>query len=119
MRACASRSSRKAGPGREVLEADYLVGCDGGHSLVRSQVGIERGGTDFEQLMVLVVFRSREFHEGLKRFPDRSTYRVMRPELKGYWQFFGRIDVGEGFFFHAPVPANRRRLTTRVSTFTG
>jgi len=29
---------------------------------------------------------------------------VMKPELGGYWQFFGRIDVGEGFFFHAPVP---------------
>jgi hypothetical protein len=28
----------------------------------------------------------------------------MKPELNGYWQFFGRIDVGEGFFFHAPVP---------------
>jgi hypothetical protein len=54
--------------------------------------------------MVLVMFRSRELHEGLKRFPARSTYRVMRPELKGYWQFFGRIDVGEGWFFHAPVP---------------
>jgi hypothetical protein len=56
--------------------------------------------------MVLVVFRSRELHEGLKRFPPRSTYRVMRPELNGYWEFFGRIDVGEGFFFHAPVPAD-------------
>jgi 2-polyprenyl-6-methoxyphenol hydroxylase-like FAD-dependent oxidoreductase len=95
----------EGGPGRAVLEADYLVGCDGGHSLVRSQVGIERGGTDFDQAMVLVVFRSRELHEGLKRFPGRSTYRVMRPELRGYWQFFGRIDIGEGFFFHAPAPA--------------
>jgi hypothetical protein len=28
----------------------------------------------------------------------------MKPELQGYWQFFGRIDVGEGFFFHAPLP---------------
>ena len=61
-------------------------GCDGSHSLVRSRLGIERGGTDFEQLMVLAVFRSRELHEGLERFPDRSTYRVMRPGLKGYWQ---------------------------------
>ena len=95
--------------GREVLEADYVVGCDGGHSLVRRQAGIERGGTDFDQLMVLAVFRSRALHEGLKRFPDRSTYRVMRPELKGYWQFFGRIDVGEGWFFHAPVPAGSKR----------
>jgi hypothetical protein len=56
--------------------------------------------------MVLTVFRSRELHEKLQRFPGRSTYRVMHPELKGYWQFFGRIDVGEGWFFHAPVPAD-------------
>ena len=37
--------------------------------LVREQIGIERGGADFDQLMVLAVFRSRELHEGLKRFP--------------------------------------------------
>ena len=96
----------EGGAEREVLEADYVVGCDGGNSLVRTQAGISRGGTDFGQLMVLAVFRSRALHDGLKRFPERSTYRVMRPELKGYWQFFGRIDVGEGWFFHAPVPAN-------------
>jgi 4-hydroxyisophthalate hydroxylase len=94
----------ETGAERQTLTADYLVGCDGGHSLVREQVGIERGGTDFDQLMVLGVFRSRELHERLKRFPERSTYRVLHPDLKGYWQFFGRIDVGEGWFFHAPVP---------------
>ncbi len=94
------------GPGHEILEADYVVGCDGGHSIVRDQIGIARSGTDFEQLMVLAVFRSRELHERLKRFPERSTFRVLHPDLKGYWQFFGRIDVGEGWFFHAPVPAN-------------
>ncbi|HVG52111.1 MAG TPA: FAD-dependent monooxygenase, partial [Xanthobacteraceae bacterium] len=54
------------------------------------------------------VFRSRELHERLKRFPERSTYRVMHPDLKGYWQFFGRIDVGEGWFFHSPVPADTK-----------
>jgi hypothetical protein len=59
--------------------------------------------------MVLAVFRSRELHEGLKRFPGRSVYRVMHPDLHGYWKFFGRIDVGEGFFFHAPVPADTTR----------
>jgi hypothetical protein len=52
------------------------------------------------------VFRSRELHERLKRFPERATYRVLHPDLKGFWQFFGRIDVGEGWFFHAPVPAD-------------
>ena len=57
--------------GRDVLEADYVVGCDGAHSLVREQAGIARGGTDFDQRMVLLVFRSRELHERLKRFPSR------------------------------------------------
>ena len=100
----------EGGAGQEVWEADYAVGCDGGHSPVRQQIGIPRSGTDFDQLMVLVVFRSREFHEGLKRrFPERSIYRVMHPDLHGYWKFFGRIDVGEGFFFHAPVPRDTTR----------
>ena len=90
---------------QEVFEADYVVGCDGGHSLVREQADIARSGTDWGELVALVMFRSRELHEALKRFPDRSTYRVMHPDLKGYWMFFGRVDVGEEFFFHAPVPA--------------
>ena len=89
---------------RETLEADYLVGCDGSRSLVRTAAGIDNGGVDFDQIMMLAVFRSTELHEALKRFPDRSTFNVMAPEAKGYWQFFGRVDVGEQFFFHAPVP---------------
>jgi 2-polyprenyl-6-methoxyphenol hydroxylase-like FAD-dependent oxidoreductase len=94
----------------EVLEADYAVGCDGGHSVVRQQIGIPRSGSDFDQLMVLIVFRSRELHEGLgQRYPVRSTYRAMHPDLNGYWKFFGRIDVGEGWFFHAPVPRDSTR----------
>jgi 2-polyprenyl-6-methoxyphenol hydroxylase-like FAD-dependent oxidoreductase len=94
--------------GARVLEAEYLVGCDGGRSLVRESLGIDRGGRSFDQRMVLAVLRSKALHEGLKRFPEGTTYRVLKPELKGFWQFFGRIDVGEGFFFHAPVPAHAR-----------
>ncbi|MFL6798690.1 MAG: FAD-dependent monooxygenase [Xanthobacteraceae bacterium] len=101
--------AQEGGGGPALIEAEYVVGCDGPRSLVRSQAGINRGGTDFEQLMVLMVLRSHELHEGLKRFGERSTYRVLHPELKGYWQFFGRIDVGERFFFHAPVPADTTR----------
>jgi 2-polyprenyl-6-methoxyphenol hydroxylase-like FAD-dependent oxidoreductase len=92
--------------GGRVLRAQYVVGCDGGKSLVRESMGIDRGGRNFDQRMVLAVFRSKELHEFLNRFPPATTYRVMKPELRGYWQFFGRIDVGEGFFFHAPVPKN-------------
>jgi 4-hydroxyisophthalate hydroxylase len=101
--------AKDGGATRETLEADYVVGCDGSHSVVRTQIGIERSGADFDQIMVLALFRSRELHEKLKRFPPRSTYRVLHPDLKGYWQFFGRVDVGESWFFHSPVPANTTR----------
>jgi 2-polyprenyl-6-methoxyphenol hydroxylase-like FAD-dependent oxidoreductase len=93
-----------AGAGHRQVRATYVVGCDGGRSLVRQSMGIDRDGRDFDQRMVLAVLRSKELHEFLNRFPPSTTYRVMKPELQGYWQFFGRIDVGEGFFFHAPVP---------------
>ena len=93
------------GHGARALRAQYVVGCDGGRSLVRERLGVDRTGTNFEQRMVLAVLRSRQLHRGLVRFPECTTFRVLRPELQGYWQFFGRIDVGEGFFFHAPVPA--------------
>lgn len=94
------------GPGAQehLLEADYVVGCDGGRSLVREQLDIPRAGTDWQELVALVVFRSRDLHEALGRFPERSTYRVMHPDLHGYWMFFGRVDADEEFFFHAPVP---------------
>lgn len=95
-----------AGPNgeQETLAADFVVGCDGAHSMVREQMGIARGGARFDQTMVMTVFRSRELHQKLKRFPDRSTYIILRPGLGGFWQFFGRIDADEQFFFHMPAP---------------
>lgn len=99
---------REGGSETQTLEGDYVVGCDGAHSMVRDAAGIVRGGSDFDQKMLLAVFRSKDLHEGLKRFPERSTYRVLDPALNGYWQFFGRIDVGEGWFFHAPVPGDTK-----------
>ncbi len=99
-------SSNKA----EVLEGSYVVGCDGSHSLVRDRLGIGRGGEDYDQLMVLAVIRSRDLSDKLaERFPLKSTYRVMNKKLKGYWQFFGRVDADEAWFFHSPVPADTTR----------
>ena len=54
--------------------------------------------------MVLAVFRSSDLEAHLERFPTRTTYRVLHPELKGYWLFFGRVDAADTWFFHAPVP---------------
>ncbi len=93
---------------RKTLACDYLVGCDGAHSSIRAQIGIERSKQDYEQTMLLAVFRSSELEAKLKRFPQRSTYRVLRPELKGFWQFFGRISVPDHWFFHAPVPPDAK-----------
>jgi 2-polyprenyl-6-methoxyphenol hydroxylase-like FAD-dependent oxidoreductase len=97
------------GAGRRVLKADYVVGCDGSRSLVRTQAGITQTLSDHDRMMVLLVFRSTQLHDLLQRFPGKSYYNVLQPELGGYWKFFGRVDLGSTWFFHAPVPAGTTR----------
>jgi 4-hydroxyisophthalate hydroxylase len=53
---------------------------------------------------VLLVFTSAQLHQLLQRFPGKSFYNVLSPGLDGYWQFFGRVDLGSRWFFHAPAP---------------
>lgn len=93
-----------SGGARREIEGSYLVGCDGAHSLVREQAGIACSGADFRQRMVLAVFQSGDLDAHLARFPPRTTYRVLHPDLEGYWWFFGRVDAAGTWFFHAPVP---------------
>jgi 4-hydroxyisophthalate hydroxylase len=89
---------------RKTIRADYVVGCDGSRSVVRESAGLTQTRTEHDRLMVLLVFRSTALHELLKRYPGKSFYNVLHPDLKGYWQFFGRVDLGATWFFHAPVP---------------
>lgn len=96
--------AERDGDGRLTLHADYVVGCDGARSIVREQAGITQTRSDHDRLMVLLVFRSNGLHKLLERFPGKSFYNVLHPDLKGYWQFFGRVDLGTTWFFHAPVP---------------
>lgn len=91
-------------PASRVLRAAYAVGCDGARSRIREQAGITQTRTDHDRLMVLLVFRSTGLHDLLARYPGKSYYNVLQPELKGYWKFFGRVDLGSTWFFHAPVP---------------
>ncbi len=88
----------------QVLEGDYVAGCDGPRSLVRESLGIDRHGADFGRKMCLCIFYSPELHEGLKRFPERTTYSVLDSTLSGGRYFFGRVEVGQTWFFHCPVP---------------
>ena len=96
--------AEREGRGREKLRARYVVGCDGSRSVVRDSAGIEQTLDRHGKRMVLLVFRSLELHRLLDRFLGKSYFKVLRPELEGYWQFFGRVDLDGGWFFHAPVP---------------
>lgn len=86
------------------LRGRYLVGCEGSRSRVRGEAGIARTKRDHDKLMVLLVFKSEGLHRLLERFPGKSFYNVLHPDLDGYWQFLGRVDLGATWFFHAPVP---------------
>ena len=101
--------SERNGDGRREIRGTYLVGCDGSGSLVREQAGITQTRSDHDRLMVLLVFRSAGLQELLERYPGKSFYNVLHPDLKGYWQFFGRVDLGTTWFFHAPVPPGTTR----------
>ncbi len=86
------------------IRARYVVGCDGSRSKTREQAGITQTLSDHDRCMVLLVFKSQQLHTLLARYPGKSFYNVLHPELKGYWKFFGRVDLGNTWFFHAPVP---------------
>ncbi len=92
------------GPARRPLTARYLVGCDGSNSTVRTSAGITQTRNDHDRQMALVVFRSTDLHDLLGRYPGKAFFNALHPDFEGYWQFFGRVDVGHSWFFHAPVP---------------
>jgi 2-polyprenyl-6-methoxyphenol hydroxylase-like FAD-dependent oxidoreductase len=106
----ATATIREEDGGREqVLRGRTLVGCDGSRSVVRAKAGITETLRDHDRLMVLLVFRSEQLHRLLERYPGKQFYCVLHPDLKGYWLFFGRVDLGTTWFFHAPVPAGTTR----------
>ena len=87
-----------------VLRGRYLVGADGSRSVVRDAAGIAETRRDHNRLMALLVFDSEQLHDLLRRHPGKAIYKVLHPEEDGYWKFFGRVDHGKSWFFHAPVP---------------
>ncbi|GAA5233205.1 monooxygenase [Verticiella sediminum] len=114
---CTVTVAERNGGAQRTLRARYVVGCDGSRSLVREQAGIAQNLSDHDRLMALVVFRSHRLHELLARFPGKSYYNVLQPELDGYWKFFGRVDLGSTWFFHAPVPVGTTRENFNFTTY--
>ncbi len=97
------------GTEQKTLIGKYLVGCDGSNSKVRQMSGITETCEDHDRLMVLIVFESPAFFDLISQFPNKQFYNVIHPDLDGYWMFFGMVEWGKSFFFHAPVPADTNR----------
>jgi 4-hydroxyisophthalate hydroxylase len=99
---------------RGTVVADYVIGADGSTSIVRDAAAITQTRADHDRLMVLLVFRSKDFDEVMRQYPDAAFLNVMNPELEGYWQFFGRVDASETWFFHCPVDPSSTTETIEV-----
>ena len=98
------RLRQTGGSGTCQYTGAYLVGCDGAASTVRAGAGITQTVDARGKRMILTVFRSPQLDELLtKRFAGKAFFNVLNPELEGYWQFLGRVDLDARWFFHMPV----------------
>jgi 2-polyprenyl-6-methoxyphenol hydroxylase-like FAD-dependent oxidoreductase len=66
---------------RETIETDYLVGCDGGRSNIRRQLGIQYEGVFAQGMNVAVLFRSpllEHTHHG-----PAVQYQIINSQING------------------------------------
>ncbi len=100
------RFRRRNSSQSDAAAARYAVGCDGARSLVREWSGIRQATDHDGPRMALLVFRSTELDDLMSVHPGKSIFNVMNPDMNGYWQFLGRVDLNGGWFYHSPVPAD-------------
>ena len=112
-----SATARIEGGELRTLSGQFLVGCDGSHSFVRRAVDITETREEHDRLMALIVFSSPEFFRLVERFHNKQFFNVLHPDNDGYWMFFGMVEWGKSFFFHAPVPAGFDRQTFDFKDF--
>ena len=94
---------------RTTLTGKFLVGCDGTNSTVRKLVNIPQAVVDHNKRMVLIVFDSLELDRLSEKISGKSFFHVVRPDLDGYWKFFGRVNLNGRWFYHSPIPADAKK----------
>jgi len=65
----------------ETIETDFLVGCDGGRSIVRRHLGIQFEGVFAEGMNVAVLFRSPLL--SLTPHGPAVQYQILNPQVQG------------------------------------
>jgi 3-(3-hydroxy-phenyl)propionate hydroxylase len=68
--------------GGEVLRARYLVGCDGGRSVVRKAAGIEFGGWEATKSSLIAEVEMRDEPELGTRHDERGAYGIGRVDYE-------------------------------------
>ncbi|NQY60137.1 FAD-dependent monooxygenase [Cognatishimia sp.] len=93
------------GDAQQTFTGQYLVGCDGAWSTVREKAGIEQAIDARDKRMILTVVKAPRLTELVDtHYPGMDFFNVLNPKLEGYWQFLGRVNMEDDWFFHMPVP---------------
>ncbi|MFQ6398717.1 bifunctional 3-(3-hydroxy-phenyl)propionate/3-hydroxycinnamic acid hydroxylase [Nocardia sp. KC 131] len=82
----------------ERVRAKFLVGCDGGRSVVRTKLGIDMSGTSFPERWLVVDLRAREGLDAFRHLPyfdficDPELPTVSCPQPDGHHRFEFRLN---------------------------
>ena len=99
---------RTATGAEETVEADYLIGADGGASTVRQALGIEMQGKPTLTYTTNAIFRCPNFWD-LHKTPKGYRYIFIGPE--GTWSTIVAIDGHDRYRFSVVGDTNPRTLT--------
>ena len=102
-------SIRNANGDEETIEADYIVGADGGSSTVREILGISMSGNPALTYTTNVIFKCRNFwdlHDKMK------GYRFIFIGPEGTWSTLVAIDGYDRYRFSIIGNETRRTLTS-------
>ena len=99
---------RNAAGEEETVEADYLVGTDGGASIVRQSLGIEMSGKPALTYTTNVIFRCQNFWQ---LHDKKKGYRFIFIGPEGTWSTLVAIDGYDRFRFSVVGDETKRTLS--------